>query len=391
MPSKKYFSGLTPSTFLLAFTSFFADISTEMLYPVLPVFLTQTLGAGPAVIGLIEGIAPALQNIVQGISGWFSDKLRRRKYVAVAGYAIAAVAKPLIGLSTVWTGVLFARSLDRFGTGTRSAPRDALVASSADDVHRGKAFGLEGFGDNLGAFVGPIVTVVLMGAFAVQIRSIFLLAFIPAALAALCALFVREKHITMPVKEKLDIHVERFPRRYWIYIAVTALFGLGNSTNAFLILRTKDLGVSLSSTILIYACFNLVAALASYPAGYLSDVLGRKRLLIFAFLIFIAVYAGFALVQNIMVIAALFGLYGIFQGIFRAVGKALAADCVPPALRATGIGWYATTIGLSGLIASLVGGLLWSNIGPQATFMEGMAFAIIGTIGLMLFVHQSRT
>src|SRR5947209_7482007 len=172
MPLRKYFSGLSANTFLLAFSSLFADISSEMLYPVLPLFLTQTLGASASIVGLVEGIAQATQNIVQGLSGWVSDKLKQRKPIALIGYALAAVAKPLIGLSTAWPGVLGARSLDRLGTGTRSAPRDALVAASADEASRGKAFGLEGAGDNLGAFLGPLLALALLALFAVELSSI---------------------------------------------------------------------------------------------------------------------------------------------------------------------------------------------------------------------------
>src|SRR5438445_699800 len=186
-------TGLSRNTFLLAFASLFADISTEMLYPVLPVFLTQTLGASARIVGLVEGLAQAIQNIVQGFSGWLSDKLRRRKPIAIAGYLLAAVSKPLIGLSTSWTGVLGARSLDRLGAGTRSAPRDALVAASADAAHRGRAFGLEGIGDNLGAFLGPLLAIALLTAVQVGERTIFYLAVIPGMLAALMILMVRER------------------------------------------------------------------------------------------------------------------------------------------------------------------------------------------------------
>ena len=380
---KKHFSGLSANTFLLAAASLFGDVSSEMLYPVLPVFITQTLGASPTSLGLIEGVAPAVQNIVQGLSGWLSDKLRRRKPIAIVGYLFAAVSKPLIGLSTGWMGVLGARSLDRLGTGIRSAPRDALVAASADAAHRGAAFGLEGFGDNLGACLGPLVALALLSLVGVTMRTIFLLAVIPGLLALVMIACVRERPLLVPAKAKLDLNVRQFPRRYWTYLVVTALFGVGNSSNAFLILRTKDLGGSLNATILIYAAFNLVAALTSYPAGRLSDVLGRKQVLLLSFLVFFVVYAGFGFAINIFVIAALFILYGVYQGIFRSVGKAFAADFLPEELHASGIGWYTTVVGLSGLVASVVGGELWTRIGPQATFYYGAVFALLGSLALL--------
>ena len=386
--AERYFSGLSKSTFLLACSSLFADISTEMLYPVLPVFLTQTLHASGSAVGLIDGVAQATQNIVQGFSGWLSDRLQKRKSIALAGYLLAAVSKPLMGLSTSWQEVFAARVLDRVGTGTRSAPRDALVASSTDDEHRGKAFGLEGFGDNLGAFVGPLIAVVLLFVFQVDMRLIFYLAVIPGLLAVLMIALVRERPVAASAKAKLDISVRQFPKAYWNYLLVTALFGIGSSSNAFLILQTQNVGASLATTILIYAAFNLVAALASYPAGFLSDTLGRKNILLLSFASFLITYLGFALTGDVAVMALLFALYGVYQGIFRSVGKALAADFVPEHLRASGVGWYNATVGLSGLVASVVAGLLWDHVGHEAVFFYGAAFAMVGSAALLVLIRD---
>lgn len=387
---KKYFSGLTRDSFLLAFVSLFADIATEMLYPVLPIFLTQNLKAGGSIVGLVEGIALATQNIIQGFSGWLADKLKRRKIIALIGYIAAAAAKPLIGVSTVWQGVLGARFLDRLGTGIRSAPRDALIASSVNDKHRGKAFGIEGIGDNLGAFLGPLLALFLLFSLHIDIRYIFYLAVIPGLIAVLMMLFVKEKSQAKIEKPKPQITIKHFPKKYWQYLFAIGLFGLGNSSNSFLILQTKSIGVSLGLTILIYAFFNLVAALASYPSGFLSDKLGRRNILLFSFIIFIATYTGFAFTKNIYLIALLFILYGIYQGVFRSVGKALATDLVPQHLRASGIGWYSTTIGLSSLIASIVAGQLWDKINHPAVFIYGAIFAIIGTIALVILLTNEN-
>ena len=380
------FSGLSKNTYLLAFASLFADVSTEMLYPVLPIFLTETLGAKPAILGLVEGIAQGLQNIVQGLSGWLADTLKRRKPVALVGYFVSALSKPFIGLSTSWTGVLAARSMDRLGSGSRSAPRDALIAASAAEKDRGKAFGLEGIGDNLGAFLGPLITILLVASFHVQLRTIFLLAVIPGLIAAFMVLLVREKPIAVPSKAKLDVHVRQFPRGYWKYLFVILLFSLGNSSNTFLILRTKDLGTSLTTTILIYAFFNLVAALASFPAGYLSDRFGRKGVLLVGFLVFAIVYAAFGFTTHIVLLGGLFVLYGLYQGVFRTVGKALATDFLPPELHASGIGWYTAAVGVATLVASLVAGQLWTRTGPPAAFLYGAVLAVFGTIALIVLV-----
>ena len=388
---KRYFAGLSGTTFLFTFASLFSDISTEMLYPVLPVFLTQTLHVGGSIVGLVDGFAQAAQNIVQGFSGTLSDKLQRRKPIALAGYFLAAVAKPLIGLATVWQVVFGARLLDRLGAGARSAPRDALIAASVDENNRGRAFGLEGVGDNAGAFLGPLLAAFLLYVLHVGMRSIFFLAVIPGLLAFAMVLPVREERADVAAKAKIDVNVRRFPAAYWRYLWVTALFGLGNSSNAFLILRTQDIGASLEKTILIYAGFNLVAALISYPAGSFVDRWGGKPALLGAFVIFLLTYLGFGLTQNFALIAGLFVFYGLYQGIFRTVGKAFASHLVPGRLRASGIGWYNATVGLMQLIASVVAGLLWDRIGHVAVFYYGAVFALLGSIALVALVPEPRS
>jgi len=380
----RHFAGLSKNTFLLALSSLFADISTEMLYPVLPLFLTQTLRASGSVVGLVDGLAQATQNVVQGFSGALSDRLQRRKPLALFGYALAAIAKPLMGMATIWQGLFAARLLDRLGAGTRSAPRDALIASSVDAANRGRAFGLEGVGDNAGAFLGPLLALFLLYSLQIGIRSIFYLALIPGLLAFVMVLFVRERPAAVTAKSKIDISVAQFPRAYWNYLLVTALFGLGNSSNAFLILRTQEVGASLQHTILIYAAFNLMAALISYPAGSLSDQWGRRNVLLAAFIIFFVGYLGLAVTHNILLNATMFVFYGLFQGIFRAVGKAFAADFVPEHLRASAVGWYSTTVGLLQLVASLIAGMLWDRVSHEAVFYYGAACAVAGALGLLM-------
>jgi MFS family permease len=244
-----------------------------------------------------------------------------------------------------------------------------------NDKDRGKAFGLEGIGDNAGAFLGPLLAVVLLIALHVDIHWIFYLAIIPGLLAVLMILLVKERPASVTAKSKLDLSLRQFPKPYWRYLLATALFGIGNSSNSFLILQTKDLGASLEATILIYAAFNLVAALVSYPADFLSDRWGRRNILLLAFLVFFVTYLGFALTRNVALIAVLLAGYGLYQGMFRSVGKALATDFVPEQLRASGVGWYNTTVGLLGLVASVVAGLLWDHVSHAAVFLYGAAFA----------------
>ena len=382
----RYFAGLSTTTFLLALTSFFADISTEMLYPVLPIFLTQTLKASGSIVGLIDGFAQATQNIVQGFSGTLSDRVQRPKAVALVGYFLAAIGKPLIGLATVWQVVFGARLLDRLGAGTRSPARDALIAASVSERNRGRAFGLEGVGDNAGACVGPLLAVLLLYSFHVGIRSIFFLAVIPGLLAFFLVLFVKDPHRAVAAKTKIDAGLRQFPAAYWRYLLVIALFGIGNSSNAFLILRTRDFGASLETTILIYAAFNFLATVISYPAGSLYDRWGGKTIMLLSFVIFLLAYLGLAVTRNVVLIGGFFIFYGLFQGIFRTAGKTFASHLVPQQLRASGIGWYNTTVGLLQLFASIVAGVLWDRIGHAAVFYYGAFFAAVGTAAPMLIM-----
>jgi MFS family permease len=327
---------------------------------------------------------------MQGLSGAISDRLQKRKSIALVGFFLAAVAKPLMGLSTAWPQLFAARLLDRLSAGTRSAPRDALIAASVAEKDRGRAFGLEGFGDNAGAFLGPLVALLLLFVLHLGIRTIFYLAVIPGLLAFVMVLWVRERPATVAASEKIDIGLRQFPRGYRRYLLVIALFGLGNSSNAFLILRTQDIGVPLETTILIYAAFNLVAALVSYPAGSLSDRWGRRNLLLAAFVIFLIAYLGFALSPNVLITGASFIFYGLHQGIFRAVGKAFASDFVPAHLRASAVGWYSATVGLLQLAAGVAAGELWDRLGHQSVFFYGAIFAVVGSAALLALVPATQ-
>jgi len=360
-----------------------------MLYPVLPLFVTRELRGPASVVGVIEGVAEATQNIVQGASGWAADRLRRDKPVALVGYALAALAKPFIGLSTVWPQVLVGRFVDRAGTGIRSAPRDALIAGSIEEARRGSAFGLEGFGDNLGAVVGPLLAAALLYLLNVDLRVIFLVAAIPGLVAFALVTRVREpKRFERTSGGRLTIR--EIPASYWRYLIAVGAFAIGNVSRAFMILRATDVGLAPERTLLAYAGYNLVAALVSYPAGDLADRLGPKRVLVGAVAVFAIAFVGFAVASNGLAVAVLFALYGVHQGTFRAVGKTLAVELVPASLRASGVGLYGATVGLGALVASGLGGQLWDRLGPGATFGYGAACAIVGTIALAVMVPSRR-
>jgi MFS family permease len=285
--------------------------------------------------------------------------------------------------------VLAARFSDRVGAGSRSAPRDALLAESVEPQHRGKAFGLEGIGDNLGAFLGPLITVLLFFSLQFDIHTIFYLAIIPGLLAFLMVILVKEKKAGVAAKSKVSFHMNQFPKTYWKYLLVTFLFGVGNSSNAFLILEIREKGLSLHNTVFVYAFYNLVAALVSYPAGSLSDRFGRKPLLLISFIVFLITYLGFAFSSDILLTGFLFVFYGLFQGIFRASGKSYAADFVPSHLRASGIGWYSTAVGLSGLVASIIAGGLWDKVSHTSVFVYGSALSVVGIVFLVALVPNN--
>ena len=317
----------------------------------------------------MDGIAQATQNIVQGFSGALSDKLQRRKPVALAGYLLAAVAKPLMGLATVWQGVFGARLLDRLGAGTRSAPRDALIASSVEEKDRGRAFGLEGIGDNAGAFLGPLLAVFLLYVAAYWHTRHLLSGADSGSLAFLMVLLVKERPVAVAAKAKIDISLRQFPKTYWRYLLATALFGIGNSSNAFLILRTQDIGASLETTILIYAGVQSGGSVDFLSGGVPFRQMGPEKHPARLVPYFpSSPISALPSRKTVLLIAALFVFYGMYQGIFRAVGKALASDFVPEHLRASGIGWYSTTVGLLQLVASVVAGLLWDRIGHGGVF-----------------------
>jgi MFS family permease len=376
---------------LLAATSFFADVSSEMLYPVLPLYLTQVLAAPANVVGIVEGVAEATQNAVQGASGWVADRVRRNKPVALVGYGVSALGKPVMGLATTWPQLLVGRFADRLGSGIRSAPRDALIAGSAGDQQRGAAFGLEGIGDNLGAVVGPLIAALLLYLFAVPLRSIFFLAFIPGVVAFLLVAAVTEaRPVGSNAPPRLSFGLGDLPPTYWKYLVAVAVFGIGNSSNAFIILKATVVGIPTELTVLIYAGFNLIAAAVSYPAGDMSDHFGRQRLFLAALAIFVVAYLGFAVSENAFVVGLLFILYGAYQGTFRTVGKTLATDLVPSDRRATGVGIYASVVGLAALVASIVGGQLWVRVGPTATFLYGAWFAFLGGLLLAVLIPNTR-
>ena len=372
---------LPRSTIIIGLVSLLGDISSEMIYPILPLFITQTLRAPATAVGLIEGIAVGSASIVSGVSGWISDRIGRRKPVAFAGYALTTVSRPMIALAQVWPVVLAARFADRFGKGIRTAPRDALLAETTTSETRGRAFGFERAMDSAGAVLGPLVGLALVGWAGLEARKIFLISAIPALLATLLILAVRERKSDIVAgPQDIRMSLAGTTREYRGLLIVSAVFGLANSANAFLILRAEQLGLATGSTILAYALYNAVASMASMPAGAASDRFGRRNLLIIGYAVYAISYLGFALARASWVVWPLFALYGLFPAMTDGVSKALAVDTGGKAGRATAIGIYFTVVGITEIAASYIGGLLWDKVDSRATFYFGAALAALATV-----------
>ncbi|MFI5364713.1 MAG: MFS transporter [Candidatus Binatia bacterium] len=372
---------------LLGLTSLFTDIASEMVYPLVPFFLTVRLGASPAVLGMIEGLAESVASLLKVCSGYLSDRLHDRKTLTIVGYACSAVGKLLLALAAGWGMVLGGRVVDRIGKGIRTAPRDALVAESADDGRHGRAFGLHRALDSFGAVIGVTLGYLFFTRYTGDYARVFLWSLVPAGIAVALLFLVREPKPSAGATGKLPSfrwHV--LPRRLRWFLVVTFVFTLGNSSNTFLLLRAKNLGYTPATVILLYLTFNAVYALASYPAGWLSDHIGRKMLLVSGYTFYGAVYLGFGFLHPSQhaVLWGLFALYGLYMGVTDGVEKALVTDLAPSSLRATGIGLHATIVGIGLLPASLVAGQLWEQLGPAAVFYFGGAMGMVAAAGLLL-------
>ena len=378
----------------LGWVSFLTDVSAEMIYPLLPSFLTKSLGAGPAALGLIEGVAETTASLAKVGSGIWSDRVRRRKPLVVAGYLIAAIARPLVGFARVWGQVLAIRFADRVGKGIRTSPRDALVADLVPRERRARAFGLQRAMDNAGALVGPLVAAGLLK-LALDQRTVFLLAAIPGLAAVVVLLLavpdtprqVAAAAMTPPVGASPP---EALPRSFARVIAVFALFTLGNSTDAFLLLRAEESGVPLWQLPLLWSFFHAVKAATGVPGGALADRVGRVPAIALGWLVYAAAYAGFAFVSGPGAVWALFAVYALFFGLTEGSERALVADLVPERLRGRAYGYFHAAIGIAALPASVLFGLLWKELGPRAAFLAGAGVALAATAALWAVTGRIR-
>jgi len=373
---------------VLAAVSFLTDASSEIIYPLLPIFLTTVLGASASAVGAIEGLAETTSALLKLASGWWSDRVSRRKPLVVAGYALASLARPLVAVAQSATQVLAIRVTDRVGKGVRGAPRDALIAESVDPRIRGRAFGFHRSADHAGAVVGPLVAFALLRWGHLELRTVFLLAAIPGVLSVL-VLVVGVRETTRAVSAASQPASVARPhvgvplgRRFWTFLASVFLFTLGNSTDAFLILRANQLGVSVALVPVLWAALHVVKSAASIPGGALSDRLGRKPLILVGWATYAAVYFGFGRATESRQAWALFLAYGLFFGLTEGSERAMVADLVGRNRRGTAFGWYNLAIGIGALPASLLFGVVWDRFGPAAAFDVGAGLAVAAAVVL---------
>ncbi|HEY6806816.1 MAG TPA: MFS transporter [Pyrinomonadaceae bacterium] len=391
---------LPRNVFAISLVSLLNDASSEIIYPLLPIFLTSVLGASPSAIGVIEGAAESISSLLKLFAGYLSDRLRQRKWLVVLGYALAAVSRPLLALATNWHQVLAIRLSDRVGKGIRSAPRDAMIADAVPMEQRGIAFGFHRAMDHGGAVIGPLLGFLLVSLLVAnqnapvlsEFKWLLVLAAIPAFAAVLVALFfMRESQLVAATETDVArLSLRGFDTNFKRFLLILALFTLSNSTDSFLILRARSVGVSIKSSLLLWATHHGVKVLSSIWGGDLSDRLGRKRLIVSGWILYAAVYAGFGFVTNQASIWVLFLIYGIYFGMAEGAEKALVADLVRPEQRGTAYGLYNLAFGITVFPASLLMGVIWNWHGPTAAFVVSAALGATAALLLLVFVKPRQ-
>jgi MFS family permease len=391
--------GLSRPIWLIGWVSFFTDTATEMIYPLLPLFLTRVLGAGAMSLGVIEGIAEAANSALKVVSGRIADRTGRPRRLMLIGYAISSAIRPLIGVAASWTQVLAIRFADRLGKGIRGAPRDAMLAEFAPASQRGRVFGFHRAMDHAGAVLGPLLAATFLYFYPDDYRTLFALTLIPGVIVVLVILAIPEPKppASVPARQASEVapHASApalqasVPAPLRTPLAVIFLFALGNASDAFLLLRLSDTGIDAFWIPLLWAALHVVKVASSLAGGELSDRLGRRHLIAAGWLFYAAVYAGFALVESPAWLVGIFLSYGIYFGLTEGVEKAWIADLAPANARGTAFGFYNATIGIGALLASVIFGIIWTRISPQAAFFTGAALAVAAT-GLLylLFSHE---
>lgn len=375
----------------LGLVSFFTDLSTHMVYPLVPLYLAATMGATPAILGLIEGIAESAASLLKVFSGYVTDRFQRKKILAFSGYVPAVIYKLVLVFATSWLGILAARVIDRVGKGIRTSPRDVLISESADKNKMGGAFGLHKSLDMLGVALGILISFFVLHSAAVgsfNYRRVFIIALIPSFLGLLMFVFIKEKKEPRQQKKREPFwkNFGQLDRQLKLYLLVVFLFTLGNSSNVFILLRAQSVGFSTVSVILLYFIYSMTASVLSMPLGKLSDRVGRKKLLVPGYLAFSICYLGFAFVTGQFMMVVVFIVYGIYTAMISGVERAYVVELAPPELKGTMLGLQATVAGIALLPASVIAGLLWTSFGAVVPFVFGASLSLIAALILLVFM-----
>ena len=392
---KKLMSNGTRNIILLGLISCFADISSEMVYPLIPLYLTAAFGATPVLVGLIEGIAESIASLLKVFSGYISDRFQHKKAIAFSGYATGLLYKIALIFATSWNGILSARVIDRFGKGIRTAPRDVMVSESADQNNMGKSFGIHKMLDMAGSAIGILLSFILLkkiGSNPESYKMIFAISILPIVIALLLFFFVHEKkEKRQPMqREYFWKNISQLDHNLKLYLVIAFLFTLGNSSNSFLLLRAYNIGFDSSTTILLYFIYNLTASLFAIPCGKLSDKIGRKHLLVGGYLTFSLVYFGFAFCTSKPLMILIFVVYGIYTAMTAGAERAFIAEIAPTKLKGTMLGLHSTLVGIALLPASVIAGFLWDKIGVFAPFMFGGILSLIAALLLATKMRSSN-
>ncbi len=382
---------LSKNVIVLGFVSLLNDIASEMIYPLLPIFITKVLGLSALTLGGIEGVAESSASLLKILGGYLSDRFRRRKIIALIGYSISAISKPLLGLAETGSSVMFLRLIDKAGKGIRTSPRDALIADSTEPSLYGKAFGFHRSMDTLGAILGPAIAFVLLPKINFNYRTLFILTAIPGAFAVMILAFhVREVISLKPAEKPTWKSIKGLPRTLKLFLVITLIFSLGNSSNTFLLLRAQEIGAPSAILPLLWVFVNVCYTFSAYYGGVLSDRLGRINMIFIGFLIYSLTYAGLAFAENTSYAWLLFGLYGIYLGITDGVERAFIADMTPEHIRGTAYGIYHTLTGIALLPASLLTGFLWDKYGSPLALSICAGLSLISA-GLLLTLIPSKS
>ena len=373
----RWFRGIPRPVWVLGFVSFFADLSSELVYPIIPIFLTVTLGAPATAVGITEGVAEATANLTRLVSGRWSDRANARKPFVVAGYTLAAAGKLVLCVAPAWGFAVAGRALDRFGKGIRTAPRDALLADFTTPENRGRLFGFHRSFDSLGAVGGPLLGLLFLALAGDHLRWAIALAVVPGVIAVFVLRWLPERRPDHG-EAASTVGFRSLPRAYWLFLGVSMVFMAGNSSDAFLILRAKDIGLGTTLVVLAYVVYNTIYTAGAYPVGALSDAVPRPALLLAGYLVFAAVYLGFAGSEADWAVWPLFGAYGLYIAATDGVAKAFIADLAPSSLRSSALGVFQGVTGLMALAASITAGVLWDTVSPRAPFYLGAACAAAG-------------